>query len=128
MAKRPNILMIVTDQHRPDFTGFGGNSVVKTPNLDALAAQSMRFDKAYVANPICMPNRSTIFTGRMPSVHGTRYNGIALDPKARTFPGALRAAGYRTAHIGKCPPAKHGQLTRNVGPCHGRSTTTGRAR
>lgn len=102
MAKRPNILMIVTDQHRPDFTGFGGNSVVKTPNLDALAAQSMRFDKAYVANPICMPNRSTIFTGRMPSVHGTRYNGIALDPKARTFPGALRAAGYRTAHIGKC--------------------------
>ena len=64
MSKRPNILLLMTDQHRPDFTGFGGNSIVQTPNLDALAAQAMRFDRAYVANPICMPNRSTIFTGR----------------------------------------------------------------
>jgi arylsulfatase A-like enzyme len=102
VTTRPNILMIMTDQHRPDFTGFGGNPLVQTPHLDALAAASMRFDQAYVANPICMPNRSTIFTGRMPSVHGTRYNGIPLDPRARTFPGALREAGYRTAHIGKC--------------------------
>jgi len=62
----------------------------------------MRFDRAYVANPICMPNRSTIFTGRMPSLHGTRYNGIPLDPRARTFPRSLREAGYQTAHIRKC--------------------------
>ena len=102
MGKRPNILLLMTDQHRPDFTGFGGNPVVQTPNLDALAAQSMRFERAYVANPICMPNRSTIFTGRMPSLHGTRYNGIPLDPRARTFPRSLREAGYHTAHIGKC--------------------------
>lgn len=102
MTARPNILLIMTDQHRPDFTGFGGNPVVQTPNLDALAARSMRFDKAYVANPTCMPNRSTIFTGRMPSLHGTRYNGIPLDPRARTFPRTLREAGYHTAHIGKC--------------------------
>ncbi|MFT6582332.1 MAG: arylsulfatase A-like enzyme, partial [Alphaproteobacteria bacterium] len=64
LMAQPNILLIITDQHRPDITGFGGNTVVKTPHLDALAAQSMRFDKSYVANPICMPNRSTIFTGR----------------------------------------------------------------
>ena len=102
MSKRPDILLLMTDQHRPDFTGFGGNSIVQTPNLDALAAQAMRFDRAYVANPICMPNRSTIFTGRMPSLHGTRYNGIPLDPRARTFPRSLREAGYQTAHIGKC--------------------------
>lgn len=102
MATRPNILMIITDQHRPDFTGFGGNPIVKTPNLDSLASAAMRFDNAYVANPICMPNRSTIFTGRMPSLHGSRYNGVPLDPRARTFPSVLRAAGYRTAHIGKC--------------------------
>lgn len=102
MATRPNILLIITDQHRPDFTGFGGSAIVKTPNLDDLAASAMRFDRAYVANPICMPNRSTIFTGRMPSIHGSRYNGVPLDPRARTFPAALRAAGYRTAHIGKC--------------------------
>ena len=46
MGKRPNILLLMTDQHRPDFTGFGGNPVVQTPNLDALAAQSMRFERA----------------------------------------------------------------------------------
>ena len=102
MTQRPNILLIMTDQHRPDLTGFGGNSVVQTPNLDALARSAMQFNHAYVANPICMPNRSSIFTGRMPSLHGTRYNGIALDPRTRTFPRSLRDAGYRTAHIGKC--------------------------
>ncbi|MBT6276863.1 MAG: sulfatase-like hydrolase/transferase, partial [Chromatiales bacterium] len=106
----------MTDQHRPDLTGFGGNSIVKTPNLDALASRSMQFDQAYVANPICMPNRSTIFTGRMPSLHGTRFNGIPLDPRVRTFPSVLRAAGYRTAHIGKCHLQNMGsspeQLTR----------------
>lgn len=102
MTAQPNILLIMMDQHRPDMNGFGGNKVVQTPNLDALAAQSMQFDKAYVANPICMPNRSTIFTGRMPSLHGSRYNGVPLDPRARTFPMSLREVGYHTAHIGKC--------------------------
>ncbi|MEM7015736.1 MAG: sulfatase-like hydrolase/transferase [Pseudomonadota bacterium] len=98
----PNILIIMTDQHRPDHTGFGGNNVVQTPNLDALAAKSMRFDRAFVANPICMPNRSSIFTSRMPSLHGTRYNGIALDWRAETFPRLLKNVGYHTAHLGKC--------------------------
>jgi len=102
MAKCPNILMIIMDQHRPDLMGYGGNSVVRTPNLDLLASQSMNFENAYVANPICMPNRSTIFTGRMPSLHGSRYNGIPLDARAQTFPRALKNAEYHTAHIGKC--------------------------
>ena len=62
----------------------------------------MRFDRAHVANPICMPNRSSIFTGRMPSLHGTRYNGIALDWRVETFPRVLKRAGYHTAHLGKC--------------------------
>jgi arylsulfatase A-like enzyme len=100
--EQPNILMIMTDQHRPDHTGFGGNKVVQTPNLDSLAARSMRFDRAHVANPICMPNRSSIFTSRMPSLHGTRYNGIPLDWRVETFPRVLKQAGYHTAHLGKC--------------------------
>ena len=101
-ADKPlNFLFIITDQHRPDHTGFGGNGMVKTPNLDKLAATSMRFDKAFVANPICMPNRSTLITGRMPSAHGTRHNGIALDWNANTFLRVLRTAGYDTALIGK---------------------------
>ena len=102
MAKRPNVLILITDQHRPDHTGFGGNGVLRTPHLDRLAARATVFDRAYVANPICMPNRSTIFTGRMPSVHGTRYNGIPLAMGANTFARVLRAAGYATSYFGKC--------------------------
>ena len=67
MARRPNFLFIVTDQQRADHTGFGGNEVLRTPNLDRLAARAMRFERALVANPICMPNRSSIATGRGPA-------------------------------------------------------------
>ncbi len=97
----PNFLFICTDQQRADHTGFGGNPVLETPNLDSLAAGAMVFDRAYVANPICMPNRCTIITGRMPSVHGTRVNGVALRPDTNTFLRVLNSAGYRTSHIGK---------------------------
>jgi arylsulfatase A-like enzyme len=100
-ASRPNVVMILTDQLRWDHVGFGGNSVVNTPNLDRLAASGMVFDRAYVANPICMPNRATIFTGRMPSLHRVRANGIALDPRQRTFADVLREHGYSTGYIGK---------------------------
>ena len=102
MAHRPNFLFIVTDQHRADHTGFGGNEVLRTPNLDRIAASGVRFERAIVANPICMPNRSSIATGRVPSVHGTRTNGIPLDWGARTFMRALRERGWHNAQIGKC--------------------------
>jgi arylsulfatase A-like enzyme len=98
---QPNFLFIVTDQHRADHTRFGGNPVVRTPNLDAIAARGTVFDRAFVSNPICSPNRATIHTGRMPSVHGTRVNGISLDWQVETFVRRLRASGYRTAHVGK---------------------------
>lgn len=98
---RPNILFLITDQQRADHIGFGGNPILRTPHLDALAARGTVFARAYVANPICMPNRSTIMTGRMPSVHGTRFNGISLDWRTNTFVRRLHGAGYRTSHIGK---------------------------
>lgn len=98
---RPNILFLITDQQRADHVGFGGNAVVSTPNLDALASRGTVFSNAYVANPICMPNRASIMTGRMPSVHGTRFNGVSLNPGANTFVRRLRETGYRTTHIGK---------------------------
>lgn len=101
MTERPNVLLIMTDQHRADHTGFGGNEVVRTPNLDALAARGRVFDRAFVANPICMPNRASIMTGRMPSQHGVPYNGISLDWGANTFARVAREAGYDTALIGK---------------------------
>lgn len=99
---RPNVLLILTDQHRADHVGFAGNTEVRTPNLDALAADSVVFEHCYVANPICMPNRASLFTGVMPSIHGTRYNGLPLDWSTRTFPRVLREAGYRTGYFGKC--------------------------
>ncbi len=98
---QPNFVFIIADQLRADHVGFGGNATIKTPHLDGLAKRAMRFDKAYVANPICMPNRATILTGRMPSVHGTRFNGIALDLDAHTFVREMANNGYRTALVGK---------------------------
>lgn len=101
MSEKMNVLFIITDQQRADHLGGAGNPDLKTPNLDRLAAEGMRFTNAYVANPICMPNRSTIFTGKYPSIHGTRFNGINLNPQIETFPQALLKNGYHTCSIGK---------------------------
>lgn len=101
MVERPNVLFIITDQMRADHVGFGGNPTVRTPNIDALAARSTVFERCYVSNPLCTPNRSSMLTGRMPSVHGARMNGMGLDPRQRTFVGELHDAGYRTALLGK---------------------------
>ncbi|WP_182348939.1 sulfatase [Tomitella gaofuii] len=100
-ARRPNIVLIMADQLRADHLGFGGNAVVRTPHLDAIAARGARFDRAHVANPVCMPNRASLLTSRVPSAHGTRFNGIPLDPDANTFVRALRGDGYRTMLVGK---------------------------
>lgn len=101
MTSCPNILLIITDQHRADHLGCYGNRVVRTPNIDRLAAKGVAFDRFYVATPVCMPNRSTLMTGRMPSLHGVRSNGIPLSLEATVFTEMLRASGYRTAMIGK---------------------------
>ena len=101
MTKRPNFLFIITDQHRADHLGCYGNNVVQTPNIDGIAANGTRWDKFYVANPICMPNRASIMTGRMCSVHGARHNGIPLSKNHTTFVELLRDAGYNTGLIGK---------------------------
>ena len=99
---RPNFLFIITDQHRADHLGCYGNPIVRTTNIDRLASTGTRFDRFYVATPICMPNRATLMTGRMPSLHGARQNGIPLSLTATTFVDIMRAAGYDTALIGKC--------------------------
>ncbi|MDX8355685.1 sulfatase [Cognatiyoonia sp. IB215182] len=101
MTKRPNFLFIITDQHRADHLGCYGNRVVQTPNIDRIAAQGSRWNRFYVANPICMPNRASIMTGRMCSVHGARHNGIPLSKDHTTFVELLRDAGYTTGLIGK---------------------------
>ena len=94
MTDHPNILMIMTDQHRADWLGCNGHPVVKTPHIDALAARGTNFSNFNVATPGCMPNRASILTGRYPSVHGLRHNGLHLPVSETTFVEVLRAAGY----------------------------------
>ncbi|KMW56215.1 Choline-sulfatase [Candidatus Rhodobacter oscarellae] len=101
MSDQPNILYIITDQHRADWLGCAGHPVVKTPHIDSLAARGTRFTQFHVTTPICMPNRGAIFTGRYPSVNGLRHNGLPLPRDAHTFVDLLADAGYRTAQIGK---------------------------
>lgn len=98
---QPNFLIFITDQHRADHLGCYGNSIVRTPNIDALANEGTRFDRAYVAAPVCMPNRGSIMTSRMPSVHGARSNGVPLPLESVTFADLLGESGYRTALVGK---------------------------
>ena len=100
-AKRPNFIVIMTDQHRADYMGCAGHPFLRTPAIDALAAAGTRFTRFYVSSPVCMPNRATFMTGRLPSVNGARGNGLPLPLQANTFVDLMRSKGYRTALVGK---------------------------
>lgn len=101
MPERPSFILFITDQHRADFLGCYGHPVLKTPNIDAIAAEGTQYDRFYVSSPVCMPNRASLMTCRLPSSHGVRMNGIPLDHRNVTFVELLRDAGYDTALIGK---------------------------
>ena len=100
-TRAPNFILFITDQHRADYLGCYGHPILKTPHIDSIAARGTLFRKFYVASPVCMPNRASLMTGRMPAVHGVRCNGIPLTQSAVTFVDLLRDAGYVTALIGK---------------------------
>jgi arylsulfatase A-like enzyme len=79
-----------------------GNPVLKTPNIDTIANNGgVRFTNYFCANPICMPNRASFFTGAYPSEHKTRSNGINLNPELPTITGILSSLGYHTCSVGK---------------------------
>ena len=103
MAKqaRPNVIIVTADQMRADCLGCFGNPDIATPHLDALAADGVKFTRAYVANPTCTPSRSSIVTGRYPHCHGVLCNGTSLPESERTVAQAFAEAGYRTAAVGK---------------------------
>jgi arylsulfatase A-like enzyme len=101
VTRKPNFLLLMTDQQRADHLGCYGNRILATPSIDGLARRGVAFDRFHVATPICMPNRATLMTGRMPSAHGVRHNGIPLSLRATSFAELLRVAGYRTAMVGK---------------------------
>lgn len=99
-SDRPNILLITTDQQHYQALGIS-NHVLATPNLDRLAAEGTVFDRAYCANPLCSPSRSSIITGQYPSTHGCWTIGTKLDESRPTLGSYLHEAGYATSLIGK---------------------------
>jgi arylsulfatase A-like enzyme len=107
-SEKPNVLCFVTDQLRADHLACYGNPDVRTPNIDRLAQEGVLFEESYVANPVCSPNRASMFTGRYPKAHRLRENGNGLPPEEVTLPQALGEAGYRTASFGKLHLAPFG--------------------
>ena len=116
---RPNILLLMSDQHRGDAYGFEGRRV-HTPHLDLMARQGTRFAACITPNVVCMPARCSVLTGLLPLTHGVHDNGIDLDEAVgeRGFAGSLGRAGYRTHFIGKAHfSSNHSYGHRSTGRC-----------
>lgn len=97
----PNILFLMTDEHRYDVAGFAGDPVVRTPVLDRLAAGGAVFDNAYTPSPICIPARQSLMSGQLPRTHGCLVYGQDLAPGHETFARTLARHGYATVACGK---------------------------
>ena len=99
--RRPNVLWISGDDHAPYVMGAYGNRVVRTPNLDRLAAQGVRFDRAYCNSPVCTASRQALLTGRYPRTIGVTQLRTPLPRSEVTLAEMLKEAGYATGAIGK---------------------------
>lgn len=98
----PHVVVVMTDQQRWDAFGAAGNDRIRTPNLDRLAGEGVRFERAFVPIPLCTPSRASLFTGRYPNGQTMGGNERAtLPPEAPNLAGAFRDAGYRTLLVGK---------------------------
>ncbi|MCJ7549352.1 MAG: sulfatase-like hydrolase/transferase [Anaerolineae bacterium] len=95
MDKRPNILFLMSDQHRADVAGFAGNSVVRTPTLDELARTGVVFRNAYTPSPICIPGRQCPTSGQLPKTCNCE-GWIDLAPGYRTFARDFSRHAYTT--------------------------------
>ena len=98
---RPNIIVIMTDQHRPDFSAGEGFPVDTMPTVDSLGEGGVRFCRAYMSSPVCLPARCSFLTGRFPGAHGPKANYCDQAGYERDLVDVLNAAGYTTALVGK---------------------------
>ena len=122
-AQSPNILIVMVDQLNPAFLPAHGHPLVKTPNLDRLAARGTVFDNAYCNSPLCAPSRAAFMTGALPSRTGAYDNAAEFRSDLPTFAHYLRQRGYRTMLSGKMhfvgPDQRHGfeeRLTTDIYP------------
>ncbi|MBI5084390.1 MAG: arylsulfatase [Acidobacteria bacterium] len=106
---KPNLLLLMSDQHRADWMGCDGNSAVSTPALDRLASEGVRFRHAYSSTPTCTPARAGLLTGMSPWRHGMLGYSRVADKYPAEMPRVLRDAGYFTLGIGKMhwTPQRH---------------------
>ena len=98
--KRPNVVLLYTDQQRWDALG-AVNPHCKTPNLDRLAEEGVLFENAFCNTPVCMPSRQSMLSGQYPSSVGCSTNGVEMDPSVPCVHNVLGLHGYHTANIGK---------------------------
>jgi arylsulfatase A-like enzyme/dienelactone hydrolase len=100
-ATRPNIILVLSDDHGAQTIGAYGSARGTTPAIDRLASEGMRFDSCFVTNAICAPSRATLLTGLHTHITGHTTNERIFDNRRATFPELLQQAGYQTALIGK---------------------------
>jgi arylsulfatase A-like enzyme len=100
-SERPNIIVFLSDDHGQAFAGCYGNPVVRTPHMDRLAREGMRFTRVFAASPTCSPSRAALYTGLYPARNGTMGNHTDCRPGIGALPGYLRALGYRVVLANK---------------------------
>jgi arylsulfatase A-like enzyme len=111
-SSRPNLLLIHSDQHRADCLGAAGHPLLRTPHLDCLAREGVRFTHAFTPSPVCTPARNSLFYGCWPSSHLAVANADTEAPRPareglRTWSESLRDAGYRLGYVGKWGVSAH---------------------
>lgn len=99
--KRPNILFIMTDDHSKHAISAYGSEMIKTPNIDMLANNGVKFTNCAVTNAICGPSRAVALTGKYSHINGFKDNRSSFDGSQQTFPKILQKAGYETMIVGK---------------------------
>ncbi len=100
VGSRPNILVICSDEHNASKLGYRNHPLVRTPNLDKLAAEGAHFTRAYCNSPVCIPSRMSFLTGKYAHELGVWLNGVKLPPEETTWADRLAAAGYETSAYG----------------------------
>ena len=100
-AEKPHIVLVMADDQGWGQTGYNGHPQLKTPHLDAMAANGLRFNRFYAGASNCSPSRATVLTGRSNDRTGVQNHGYPLRLQEKTIAQALKAAGYATAHFGK---------------------------
>ncbi|MGH7010652.1 MAG: sulfatase-like hydrolase/transferase, partial [Caulobacteraceae bacterium] len=109
MARRPNIVLLMSDQHQAGMMGCAGDSFAPTPNIDRLAAAGTVFERAYCQGPLCMPARASLATELYVRDHGVFENASIIPSGTATFMQRLSESGYHTAEIGKMHLWVHGR-------------------